>query len=70
MKIIITLLISIFITIPALAVNQEVQSFSKAKKILEKKIYDNHRITLYCSAEFDAKKQVTPPQGFTTSKYL
>lgn len=70
MKILATLLIATLITIPAIAANQEIQSFSKAKKILEKKVYNNHRITLYCGATFDAKKKVTPPKGFTTSKFV
>lgn len=64
------MLIAISIAIPVLAANQEVQSFSKAKKILEKQVYNNHRITLYCGASFDAKKKVTPPKGFTTTKYV
>jgi deoxyribonuclease-1 len=70
MKKITTLLIAILIAIPALAANQEIQSFSKAKKILEKDVYNNHRETLYCGATFDAKKKVTPPKGFTTTKYV
>jgi len=70
MKTIISLLIATLITTPALAANQEVQSFSKAKKILEKQVYNNHRTTLYCGATFDAKKKVTPPSGFTTTKYV
>lgn len=70
MKIIITLLIIISIVKPVLASNQEIQSFSKAKKTLEKQVYNNHRTTLYCGAIFDAKKQVIPPQGFTTTKYV
>lgn len=67
---ILTLLIATLITTPTLAANQEIQSFSKAKKILEKKVYNNHRTTLYCGATFDAKKKVTPPKGFTTTKYV
>jgi deoxyribonuclease-1 len=70
MKTIITALIAILITLPTLAANEEVQSFSKAKKILEKQVYNNHRITLYCGATFDAKKKVTPLKGFTTTKYV
>jgi deoxyribonuclease-1 len=70
MKTLIILLITILITTPTFAANQEIQSFSKAKKILEKKVYNNHRTTLYCGASFDAKKKVTPPKGFTTTKYL
>jgi deoxyribonuclease-1 len=53
-----------------LAVNQKIQSFSKAKKILEQQVYNNNRTTLYCGATFDAKKKVIPPRGFTTTKYV
>jgi len=70
MKIIISLLISALISTPAFSANTEIQSFSKAKKILEKQVYNNHRTTLYCSATFDAKKKVTPTKGFTTTKYI
>tara|TARA_R110001583_G_scaffold138880_1_gene290628 strand:+ start:50839 stop:51576 length:738 start_codon:yes stop_codon:yes gene_type:complete len=70
MKTFISLLIAILIATPALAANQEIQSFSKAKKILERKVYNNHRKTLYCGATFDSKKKVTPPKGFTTTKYV
>lgn len=70
MKKIISLLIATLITTSTLAANQEIQSFSKAKKILEKQVYNNHRITLYCGAIFDAMKKVTLHQGFTTNKYL
>jgi deoxyribonuclease-1 len=69
MKKITTLLIAISIAIPAIAANQEIQSFSKAKKVLAKQVYNNHRTTLYCGATFNAKKKVTPPKGFATTKY-
>ncbi|MEN8637997.1 endonuclease [Pseudoalteromonas distincta] len=70
MKLIITLLLTILGTSEVLAANQEIESFSKAKKILEKQVYNNHRNTLYCGAEFDSQKKVTAPKGFTTTKYL
>jgi len=70
MKLLITLLLTILGTSEALAENQEVESFSKAKKVLEKQVYNNHRSTLYCGAEFDSHKKVTMPKGFTTTKYL
>jgi len=70
MKAIISLLITTLFTINTLAANQEIQSFSKAKNILLKQIYNNHRITLYCAATFNSKKQVTPFKGFTTTKYV
>jgi deoxyribonuclease-1 len=66
---ILTLLIAISIATPALAANHEIQSFSKAKKILAKQVYNNHRTTLYCGATFNTKKKVTPPKGFSTTKY-
>lgn len=50
--------------------NMAVDSFSKAKKLLEKKVYQNHQETIYCSAKFNNKKLVTPPAGFHTTKYL
>ena len=39
--------------------NEWNDSFSKAKKTLERQIYHDHRITLYCGAAFDEKKNVT-----------
>jgi deoxyribonuclease-1 len=49
--------------------NESIESFSKAKKNLERYVYMDHRETIYCSAEFDAKKNVIPPAGFTTAKH-
>jgi deoxyribonuclease-1 len=57
-------------SLSSIATNQTIDSFSKAKKILEKKVYQNHRITLYCNAEFNSKKKVIPPKGFHTDKYV
>jgi len=70
MKTIISLFITTLITTSVLAANQEIQSFSKAKKILEKQVYDNNRTTLYCGAVFDTQRKVTAPHGFTTTKYV
>lgn len=67
---IIGLLITTLLTTTTVVANEEIQSFNKAKKLLEKKVYNNHRTTLYCGAIFDAKKKVTPPKGFTTTKYV
>lgn len=44
-------------------------SFNKAKKMLEREVYFDHRITIYCGAEFDEKKKVVLPQGFETEKH-
>ena len=54
----------------AIAANTTITSFNKAKKTLEKEVYFDHRETLYCSAGFDDKKYVIPPNGFETTKYL
>lgn len=45
-------------------------SFNKAKKTLERNIYFDHRITLYCGALFDAKKNITLPEGFIAKKHI
>jgi deoxyribonuclease-1 len=70
MKTITILFLTLLVNTSTLAANQEVQSFSKAKKLLEKQVYNNHRKTLYCGASFDAKKKVKPPKVFTTTKYV
>lgn len=44
-------------------------SFNQAKKMLERQVYPDHRVTFYCRAPFDAKKQITLPEGFTTPKH-
>ncbi|PSW58770.1 endonuclease I [Photobacterium kishitanii] len=46
-------------------------SFSKAKKTMQKQIYTNpaEMKTIYCGANFDAKKYITLPTGFTTEVY-
>ena len=44
-------------------------SFNKAKKTLEWQVYYDHRITLYCGAAFDEKKDVALPEGFTAPKH-
>lgn len=49
--------------------NESISSFSKAKKNLERSVYMDHRETLYCGAEFDSKKNVIPPSGFSTNKH-
>ena len=43
--------------------NEWNDSFSKAKKTLERQVYYDHRITLYCGAAFDEKKNVTLDGG-------
>ncbi|MEZ9595501.1 endonuclease [Shewanella sp. 10N.261.52.F9] len=50
--------------------NTTIKSFNKAKKTLERKVYYDHRVTLYCNAEFDSKKNIKLPRGFTTEKHV
>ena len=50
------LLTSLGIGSASAAGNETIDSFSKAKKMLERQIYFDHRVTLYCGASFDEKK--------------
>lgn len=52
------------------AANEKIESFSKAKKLLEKSVYFDNRETLYCAASFDAKKNITLPLGYKSEKYV
>ena len=58
------------IPLESLAENKTVTSFSKAKDILQNKIYFDQRLTLYCNAEFSPNKTVLVPKGFVTNKYI
>lgn len=49
--------------------NQWNDSFNKAKKTLERDVYFDHRVTLYCGAAFDAQNNVTLPPGFLVEKH-
>lgn len=64
-----TLIIILLLTASTVTSAEPTDSFNKAKKLLENKIYYDHRVTLYCGAEFDEKKNVTLPKGFVTSKH-
>ena len=70
MKELTILTIVTFYSSTVFATNQEIDSFSKAKKLLETQVYNRHRTTLYCGAVFDAHKKVITPEGFTTTKYI
>ncbi len=50
--------------------NTSIQSFSKAKRLLHKKVYQDHRTTLYCNARYGSDKSVTLPEGFETTKHV
>ena len=68
---IITLMCSLASTLVLANGNTTNDSFSKAKKIMQTKVYvqPNEMFTLYCGAKFNKKKHVTLPQGFTSTKY-
>ncbi|WP_147395017.1 HNH endonuclease family protein [Alginatibacterium sediminis] len=50
--------------------NHSISSFPKAKRTLEREVYQDSRQTLYCQAQFDSHKNVFPPAGFHTEKYV
>lgn len=62
----------IFYSVAFAGGNEWNDSFSKAKKTLETKVYGDvvERTTIYCEASFDAKKNIILPQGFTTEKHI
>lgn len=70
MKTLVTLIAVTLYSSFAFATNQQIESFNKAKQLLETQVYNDHRTTLYCDAEFNSNKKVTAPEGFTTSKYI
>jgi len=43
-------------------------SFNKAKKILEREVYQDHRITFYCECPFDDHKNVQSCRNYTPVK--
>jgi len=67
--ILISSFLSLSLSPDAHAGNQSIDSFSKAKKILQQQVYRDHRTTVYCGATFDKHKKVSIPQGFTTTKH-
>lgn len=46
--------------------NERYHSFAKSKKVMENRVYFDHRSTFYCRAEFDDKKRIVLPDGFRT----
>lgn len=40
-------------------------SFNDAKRMLERQVYFDHRVTIYCGARYEGK-DIVIPQGFTT----
>ncbi len=42
------------------------ESYVNAKRLLDHNVYFDHRVTLYCQASFDRRRNITLPRGFTT----
>ena len=49
--------------------NTREDSFQAAKQALARRVYHDHRITLYCQASFDENGAVILPAGFSTPKH-
>lgn len=62
--------LSLFSLSALAATNETIQSFSKAKKLLETEVYQSNRTTLYCGASFDAEKNIIHLPGFHTDKHV
>ena len=69
-KIILPVVLLAFSSVTSAAGNASNDSFNKAKKMLEREVYQDHRVTIYCGAKFDAKKNIKAPVGFVTDKYV
>lgn len=50
--------------------NNTNDSFNKAKKTLERNVYHDNRVTIYCGANFDGFLNIKKPSGFVTTKNL
>lgn len=70
MKKVFFLLASLLVASPVFgAGNETIDSFTKAKRLLEHEVYYDHRVTVYCGAEFDEDKRICLPDGFVTPKH-
>ena len=49
--------------------NTREDSFQDAKHTLDRRVYHDHRITLYCRADYDENGAVILPPGFTAKKH-
>lgn len=58
-----------FSTAVLAAGNTTNEDFRQAKKLLEKKVYFDHRVTLYCGYDFDKNKHIDLPAGFSTAQH-
>jgi len=49
--------------------NEANESYAQAKRWLEREVYADHRVTVYCGYAFDARKQIAIGRGFFTPKH-
>lgn len=66
------MLLSLLAAFPVCAIaqgNTTNDSYNHAKRMLEREVYFDHRITIYCGAEFDERKNITLPDGFETPSH-
>ena len=49
--------------------NSKNDSFRRSKRTLLTQVYNSHKLTLYCEADFDDSGNITLPDGFTTPNY-
>jgi deoxyribonuclease I len=70
MKTLTPLLIALLLSTTAYAGdgNTTIHSFSKAKKILLKPVYPDHKITFYCGCPFTDDKRIVPSESYTPKK--
>lgn len=62
-------LVLALVTLPLVALatgNTTNDSFNQAKRMLERQVYYDHRVTIYCGVKFDTQKHVALPTGFST----
>lgn len=46
-----------------------VEDFGDAKYALDNYVYHDHRVTVYCGANYDKKKRIELPAGFSTNSH-
>jgi deoxyribonuclease-1 len=49
--------------------NQTYSSFNKVKRALHEQVYFDNRVSFYCGANYDAKKNVSALPGFVSESY-
>ena len=64
------ILLMLLTSVAFAAGNTTIESYSEAKHLLYHRIYHDHRITLYCEAEFDQDRNVFLPEGFVIPDHI